>query len=184
MPSQEVAKNARKVQMYTREATLTSSFPSTNLSKVGLDPAIGGYSQTAASITGAAAPAAVDFRVGMKQKASVIPGTMNVSHSFNTVNSNVEGGASMYQTSFKISKKNAPPDVVAATQVDVLPQEVPTQIQGWLIEGNSSKVAASNPVYSFGVVTGTTVDCLASTQVWSCLDRKTGDFKSVYVKPQ
>jgi hypothetical protein len=180
MPSQEVTKNAQKGPAYIRVATLISSFPSTNLSKVGLDRALGGYSQTSASITGAAAGASLEFMEDVnKQKGDLTGvGIMNVSQSFNTVNSNVEGGASMYQTSFKISKKNAAPDVVAATQVDVLPREVPTQIKKWLMADN---VPASNPAYSFGVVTGTTVACISGTQVWSRLDKITGDFKSVYV---
>jgi len=179
MPSQEVTKNAQKGPAYTRVATLRSSFPSTNLSKVNLFPAQGGYGQTSSSLTGVTAAAAVTFEGGPNTSGKVLPGTMNVGHLFNTAGSNAEGGASMYQTSFKNSKKNAAPDLVMATQVDVLPQEVPNQIKKWLMADN---VPASNADFQFGLVNATTFACLLDSQVWSILDRTTGAFNSVYVR--
>ena len=178
MPSQEVTKKAPFCPAYARLATLQSSFPSTNLSKVGLTAALGGYAQTSSSLTGVAAAASFWLDGDVNKQKGGLGGTMNVGHLFNTAGSNAEGGASMYHTSFKISKKNAAPDLVMATQVDVSPQEVPNQIKKWLMAG---KVPVSNSVYSFGVVTGTTVASISGTQVWSRLDKITGDFQSVYV---
>jgi hypothetical protein len=180
MPSQEVTKNAQKGPAYTRVATLISSFPSTNLSKVGLDRALGGYSQTSSSLTGVAAAASLWLDGDVIEQKVGLGGIMNVGHLFNTAGSNVEGGASIYQTSFKISKKNAAPDLVMATQVDVSPQEVPNQIKKWLMAGN---VPASNADFQFGLVNATTFACISGTQVWSSLDRTTGNFQSVYVDP-
>jgi hypothetical protein len=180
MPSQEVTKNAQKDPAYTLVATLNSSFPSTSTSKVNLAAAVGGYGQTSSSLTGVTAAASLRFDDDVIKQKGGLGGIMNVGHLFNTAGSNVEGGASMYQTSLKIPNKNAAPDVVAATQVDVLPREVPTQIKKWLIADN---VPASNLSYQFGLVNATTFACIFGTQVWSRLDRTTGNFQSVYVKP-